>query len=847
MLQWLRRHHQSLLDGLQNVAPKVLDYLVDKGHIDPLRSLVYQEIMLDTTAPLQKARKLLDWLSSQPPAVFWTFQHAIRQDRTEAIHRLAVGDEEMKELMEFVKGMSLPEKLGLMSSQAVLKAREELQKFYLSRDELPVSAGLAKGKTMPMDKILVNICLLSSEEAKKALENPSFASERDQRRSEYLFSKILQNLPSLLSLEEVFKAKQEGEKDPNKVVASGGAGSGKSTCFTRKAPYEWALEKLWKQFALLFCLELRDKSVWKAKTLAELLRLAQLGLSAEEQAEVRLFITSHPDQVAIVCDGLDEGSVDEDSFLWSLLRGNCVGVPSSLRMVVTTRPCKAASEVSQSISYRGVEVVGFTNEDVASFVHKYLGKERGTALLAQLEKRPTVSSMMHTPLFCLLICDLFQHDQDLPSRGTEIFEKIVVSLLRCYAKAHGSHASFRDMSKAPTRLRELILGLGKVAYDSLQKKQMYFTEGELEEAGLPSEALQLGLLTKSESTNIFQEDKFAFSHLTLQEFLSAFFVSGEVLKTSADVAELLEKVRLLDGHLSTFWVFLAGLLRADMVEDLLQRLSKLVEIPNNLNRFRPMLMLFRCFTESCLARSGSRSASIGKILENHGVYFVVESFSVFDCTAISTALQSHAESKDLHTVDLRGCSMADAGLKQLLPGLHCCKSIQEFNLSFNAVTGQHMSEVGVILANNASTLESVDLSYNMIRNDGWEKLVPGIKQCKKLKNLLLENVGLASRSGSILGDVVSSLPCLKELTVSWNGLGDEGLGQLAGGLQFCERLRVLRIDFLYLSAQTVPILTGLALSLPSLEQICASGNFSEDVEMELRHSACGHVFRILLD
>ena len=439
------------------------------------------------------------------------------------------------------------------------------------------------------------------------------------------------------------------------------------------------------------------------------------------------------------------------------LRGNRVGVPFSLRMVVTTRPCKAASEVSQSISYRGVEVVGFTNEDVASFVHKYLGKERGTALLAQLEKRPAVASMMHAPLFCLLICDLFQHDQDLPSRGTEIFQKIAVSLLRCYAKAHGSNASFRDMSKAPPRLRELILGLGKVAYDGLQKKQMYFTEGELEEAGLPSEALQLGLLTKSESTDIFQEDKFAFPHLTLQEFLSAFFVSCEVLKTSADVAKLLEKVRLLDGHLSTFWVFLAGLLRVDMMEDLLQRLSKLVETPNILrgNRFRPMLMLFRCFTESCLARSGSRSASIGKILENHGVYFVVESFSVFDCTAISIALQSHAESKDLHTVDLRGCSMADAGLEQLLPGLHCCKSIQELIMSLNAVTGQHMSKVGVILTNNASTLFSLNLSVNSLGDDGLEKLVPGIKQCKKLKSLGLGHTGLTSRSGSILGNVVS--------------------------------------------------------------------------------------------
>ena len=783
MLQWLRRHRQALLDGLQNVVPAILDHLVDKEHIDPLRSLVYQEIMLDTTAPLQKARKLLDWLSSRPPAVFWAFQHAIRQDRTEAIHRLTVCDDEMRELMEFVKGMSLPKKLGLMSpAEAVLKARKELQKFYLSRDELLMSAGLAKGKTMPMDKILVNICLLSSEEAKKALEDPSFASERDQRRSEYLFSKILQHQPSLLSLEEVFQAKQEGERAPNKIVASGGAGSGKSTCFTRKAPYEWALEKLWKQFALLFCLELRDKSVWKAKTLAELLKLVQLGLSVEEQEEVRLFITNHPDQVAIVCDGLDKGFVDEDCFLWSLLKGNCVGVPSSLRMVVTTRPCKAASEVSQSISYRGVEVVGFTKEELASFVHQYLGKEKGARLLTQLDKRPSIASLMHVPLFCLMICDLFQQDQDLPSRGTEVFEKVVVTLLRCYSKAHGFQASFQGISKAPPELRELILSLGKVAYEGLQKKQMYFTQGELENAGLPTDALQLGLLMKQETAAIFKEDEFAFSHLTLQEFLSAFYMSGEVLQTRADVAKLLENVSLLDGHLSTFWVFLAGLLRADMVEDLLQALD-----PEQIvvGKSYLMLTLFRCYAESCLARRRSQSASIGKILKGRSVDFFWHSLSALDCMAISTVLQSHTESKEVCTVNMSGCSMTDAGLAHLLPGLHCCKSIQGLDLTDNALTRRLMSEVGVILAANARTLIRLSLGGNGIGDDGLEKLAESIDQCKRLKSLSLFHAGLTSRSGLILGDIAAVLPHLQTLDISQNDLRDIGFQQMAGGLHIC--------------------------------------------------------------
>ena len=250
----------------------------------------------------------------------------------------------------------------------------------------------------------------------------------------------------------MFKAKQKGEKDPDKVVAAGGAGCGKSVCFTRKAPNEWAHGRLWKQFALLFCLELRDKSVWQAKTLAELLKLADLHLSTKEQDEVIQFITNHPEQVVIICDGLDEGSIDESSLLWRLLQGKYAGAPSSLRVIMTTRPCQAAGSISQSIAYRGVEVVGFTKEDAALFACKYLGKETGEKLMSILDKQPAVADMIHAPLFCLLVCDLFQEEQGLPSRRTELFEEILVTLLHRYAKAHSLEEPFRGLVRR-SRLR----------------------------------------------------------------------------------------------------------------------------------------------------------------------------------------------------------------------------------------------------------------------------------------------------------------------------------------------------------------------------------------------------------
>ena len=776
MLKWLSLHRTDLVDSIQHVVPAILDRLVQKECINSIRSAVYQEIMSDSTVAVQKARKLLDWLCAQPASVFWSFQHAISDCglSKETADQLAVSDKEIRELSESVKKFSLAEKLALMSCHSVLNAREELVKFYRSRDELTMSSGLAKGTTMSMDKIMVNICLLSSEEAKKAFQDPSFGSERDQRRSEYLYSKILQGGQSFLSLEEVFKAKRQGQKVPHKVMAAGGAGCGKSTCFTRKAPYEWALGRLWEEFALLFCLELRNKSVWKAKTLPELLRLHQLGLSADEQEEVRLFITHNPDKVVIVCDGLDEGLVDKSSMLWSLLQGNCVGVPSTLRLVVTSRPCVTANELSENISYQGVEVVGFSKENVALFAHKYLGKESSKKLLSLLHNQPSVASMMHTPLFCLLICDLFREDQDLPSRRTEIFEKVVVAVLRRYAKARSLKASFREVNKAPPELRELILSMGKVAFEGLQKKQMYFTEEELEEAGLATEALELGFLTKAESSAFQEVDEFTFSHLTLQEFLSALYVISEVLKTGADLPALLQKASLEGDHLSLFWVFVAGLLSGDLVEDLLNTICQGMEKPTLVKRrIFPKslkLMLCRCFAESCLGRNGSQSASIGKHLTNKGVDLSMEKLSRSDCSALSTVLQCHrTESERLQLLDLTLCFMTDAGLALLLAGLLCCKSIKRFSLAWNSLTSQHMSDIGAVLSNNASTLEFVCLTSNQIGDDGLEALSQSLKRCSALQRLYLSSCSLESRGALILTGVVSSLPRLTLLAYQGNG------------------------------------------------------------------------------
>ena len=353
---------------------------------------------------------------------------------------------------------------------------------------------------------------------------------------------------------------------------------------------------------------------------------------------------------------------------------------------------------------------------------------------------------------------------------------------------------------------------------------------------MPLKALKLGLLVKSESTYFYKLGEYTFSHLALQEFLAALYVSSEVLQTDADMATL-ETICFDDGHLAMFWVFLAGLLEGTrLVELLLDRaLSGMTaRLRSPSNKSHQKLQLFRCYTESMLGRSGTPSASIGKCLNEYQVDFSCNSLSVADCAAICTVLQCHRpQTERMHNVCFNFCDMTDAGLAQLLPGLQMCKFVKIFSLSGSSLS-RSIAAVSDVIANNASTLEVLFLGDTKLGDNGLEKLAASLKQCRKLKELHLDSNGLTSRSGATLADVLCKLPTLEQLWVDCNQLGDSGMKQLAHGLKFCTRLQKLDVSETALSSRAIPVLRPLLASLPALQLGVGSGDFSAD-EMKRLH------------
>ena len=814
MVKWLQLRRQALVAGIQDIVPEVLDHLVQQGHIDPLQSLTYQEIVSDATVPVRKARTLLDWLSQRTSVVFWAFQQAIIKSDlpSGAKQELLVTERAAKGVMEVVDGMPSSELASLACGGAVLKAREELQSFYRSRSKLRLTSGFSKGKTVSMDKLKVSVCLLSEENAKRAFKSDHGANRmsgvgENQRRSHYLYTHLLEDDTSLLCLDSIVESRDEDEDD-DKTLALGGAGCGKTVCFTRKAPHEWALGRLWRTIVLLFCLDLRDPAVWKAKTVIDLLKLVELGLDSNEQEEVRQFIKEHPSQVLLVCDSLDESNAETDSLLWRVITGKCAGAPANLRVIVTTRPCAKANLLSakRDHGYRRVEVAGFTKEDVEIFALQYLGREEGLAILARLDVHPHVAALMHAPLYCLMICDLFKEKHELPDRKADVFEKIVVGLLRRYASSHGLNEAFSNIANTPANLKRLLRGLGKLAFKGICEKLFFFSSADLENASVPATALELGLLTKAESDDFWRSDKYSFSHLTVQEFLSALYASQNLVRRERDVVELVRKLGF-PGHLSTFWEFLAGFLQIG-VECLLTALFQEVAptctgrtVPRtppfdvSSNDVNLTLLLFRCFHASHLGRRGTPSPSLGDLLVQYGLQLQFCWLAFSDCTLVHAVLKSHSQSlAELRDVELTCCLAGDAGMGQLLLGLRPCTSIKSLDLLANKITAQSMRELRALVARNSTSLRYLLLDHNALGDEGWSAVAPTLGGCKLLSDLNLERTGLTLVSGRSLCDVLSLLPCLNVLKLCHNNLGDSGFLQISKGLQHVCNLSVLGVQ-----------------------------------------------------
>uniref|UniRef100_A0AAR2JTE3 NACHT domain-containing protein n=1 Tax=Pygocentrus nattereri TaxID=42514 RepID=A0AAR2JTE3_PYGNA len=501
------------------------------------------------------------------------------------------------------------------------------------------------------------------------------------------------------------------------VLTKGVAGIGK-TVSVQKFILDWAEGKANQDVLFIFPLPFRELSLIKKR-----LKLMELLHCFFPEARRIKSMDCDAHKILFIFDGLDEcrlpldfqnneslwdvtDSASVDVLLTNLIKGNLL--PSAL-LWITSRPA-AANQIPPECVDLVTEVRGFSDPQKEEYFRKRISDQSlANKIISHMKSSRSLYIMCHIPVFCWIAATVLERvlggaeSGEIPKTLTQMFTNFLIFQIKHKdQKYHGKYDT--DLQQT----REMILALGKLAFQQLEKGNLVFYEEDLRECGIDVKLVSVysGVCTQifRAEFGLYLERVFCFVHLSVQEFLAALyaflsFISKDVTEqVTMDLTDIFKKSNMSDflksavdkalqsenGHLDLFLRFLLGL-----------------SLESNQTLLRGLL-----------TQTGSRSHSKEetvqyikeKIRENPSPE---KSINLFHCL---NELNDHSLVKEVQTyVNARGYS----------------------RLSGTSLSPTQWSALVFVLLNSEEELDDFDLLKYDPSEEGLLMLLPVVKACQK--------------------------------------------------------------------------------------------------------------------
>ncbi|KAM3843029.1 protein NLRC3-like, partial [Diretmus argenteus] len=582
-----------------------------------------------------------------------------------------------------------------------------------------------------------------------------------------------------ITCEDIFKPLPGREEPIRTVMTRGVAGIGK-TVLTQKFTLDWAEDQTNHNIHFIFPFTFRELNLLKGKEFS-LVELLHHFFSETKEAEICSFDEF---QVVLIFDGLDEcrlpldfhnnqictdvtETTSVDVLLTNLIKGNLL---PSARVWITTRPA-AANQIPPECVDVVTEVRGFTDPQKEEyFMKRFRDQKLARRIISHIKRSRTLHIMCHIPVFCWITNTVMNHvlttnqRAEMPKSLTEMYiHFLVVQTKQGNVKYHGRAESDPHWTTETTKM---IVSLGKLAFEQLEKGNLIFYESDLTECGIDirSASVYSGVFTQifKEERGLYQDQVFCFVHLSVQEFLAALHVFMTFVTTGVNLLRETQltsntgfktiklkrsqnkpKMKLLlqsavdkalqslNGHLDLFLRFLLGLsleTNQTLLRGLVDQTGKsssqtnqeTVQYIKEKIRENPSpersINLFHCLNE---LNDHSLVEEIQLSLRS-GHLFTAK-LSPAQWSALVFILLSSEE--ELEVFDLKTYSASEESLLRLLPVI---KASKRAVLSGCQLSERSCEALASVLSSRSSSLRDLDLSNNDLQDSGVEMLSAGL-------------------------------------------------------------------------------------------------------------------------
>ena len=607
-------------------------------------------------------------------------------------------------------------------------------------------------------------------------------------------------------------------KQPVVVLIEGEPGMGKTT-YCQKLAYDWATkqDREWDEsfprievLLLLRCSEIQS-SIWEAiddQILPE-------DMDPEAKKKFFQFLRENPSKALLVLDGLDEADPGKLKLILKLIQKE--KLPGCF-IVVTSR-LEAGIKIRRYTDTL-LEIVGFTTADAECFIRKYFQHSEpfAEALIAELDSE-NLNELTRNPLNALLLCVIFEDFNGVfPNNRTQLYIEIVLFVLRRYESKNGLSSGGKDLLLV---YKKELITLGKMALDSLRKKELYFENDETDFK--ESLIVKFGFLSiQAGGRKRAPCHRYGFFHKSFQEFFAALFLAFSIIDGAMDCRSVVTDERYLE-ELSEVFKFMTGIVAArdaETAESIVHSIASMVNVSGCTSSEYPLHMIFALvFIDECQTYAENLCTKLayafGKSLDLVDMV-LPESFSRGYRYLTHTLFLALTVNSTVVKFGCEGILFNIEVASSLVQALRVNTSISTLLLANNFLSDEVVNCLSQALRVNTS-FTALDLSLNRISCEGAYSLSQALRVNTSVTFLDLSQNSIGADGANSLSQALRENTSLATMNLSYNPIGAQGAYYLSHALTVNTSLTALHLSNCHISSKIAGFISMITNRLTSLD------------------------------